>query len=1325
MKSNASISNGELPLTPAQRRLWVLQQLDPDNAAENVSLGVRWKGFIDLEILGTALRDVLDRHAILRSEFRTESGEPLQVLLEAVPLKIASADLSSQPEGDLAIRVSELETSEAARPFDLSRGPLLRMRNVRLSESEHELILVTHRIVSDRVSARIVLSEILSLYNARLNNRLLELGDPTQYHGAGVKEDSPHDLSYWKQRLTNAPSSLDLPTDRPRPAVQTFSCTRQQLRIEEPSVVRLRDLAQRKGATLFTALLAGFTVLLHRYSRQEDMVVGTRVSGRNGQKLERVVGPLEHMLALRVSIVGEPSFADLLLQIRDVVENAFSHQGVPFENVLAALRLERDMARHPIFQVMFEMRESAADLDFVPASRVIDIDNGTDSFDLSIEICERDCGLDFGFGYNTDLFEHATIARMMEHYRILLEAAASDPNTSILRLPLMSESERHQVLVEWNDTRVEYPQDVPLHQLIERQVEKTPDSMAVIFDSQRLTYRQLNDRANQLASWMRTKGVGPDVLVGVCAERSTELVLAMLASMKAGGAYVPLDPEYPKDRLLTMLEDANPAVILTQAHLRDRLPQGAKNVFCLDEGWPLLAAEKTENLTVAVGGKNLAYAIYTSGSTGRPKGVPNIHAGIVNRLLWMQDAYKLTRKDRILQKTPFSFDVSVWEFFWPLLTGATLVLARPGGHRDPAYLVDIIAEHGITTLHFVPSMLSIFLESGGLERCRNVRQVFVSGEALSSELEQRFFERLPAELHNLYGPTEAAVDVTYWQCQPNDERTFVPIGRPVANTQIYILDSTLQPTPIGVPGELHIGGIQLARGYLNRPDLTAEKFISDPFGDDPGARLYKTGDLARFRPDGNIEYLGRTDFQVKLRGLRIELGEIETVLEKCGGVRQAVVAVREDAPGDRRLVAYLIAGSGKELRPDDLQRELKEWLPEYMVPSRFVFMDRFPMTTSGKVDRKALPAPPLERTDHDERVAPQNETESKLASLFAQVLGLPSVGRTDNFFDLGGHSLLAARLLVRLHQETGQQIPLSAMFHGATVESLAKLIEGDSGTQHDPVVMKIQHGDGNILPFFAIVPPGEESLGYAMLARHMGGQQTVYKIQGHAPVTGGKRPYTEEEMQNLTREYIAAMRSVQPHGPYCLGGFCDGTHISEQIVLSLESLGDEVGLFAIFDTWVLQHSQVRWLWKVYYYGQKLHEMRKQNLVERLVSYKRIARNKVRSLGEAKPARTDWGRTYWPENFMAPRFQAPIILFKRPKQPFYYINDREMGWGARTRSGVQICEVDFPHMEILREPHVRIFAEELADSIRRISPTSRHAKGWNGSFATVSSTRQNP
>jgi amino acid adenylation domain-containing protein len=866
-------------------------------------------------------------------------------------------------------------------------------------------------------------------------------------------------------------------------------------------------------------------------------------------------------------------------------------------------------------------------------------------------------------------------------------------------MSILSEAERHQLLVEWNDTRVEYPTEAPLHKFIEAQVKKTPESVAVVYESEQLTYSELNRRADQLAHRLGKLKVGPDVLVAVCMERSPELVVSLLAILKAGGAYVPLDPEYPRDRLDTMLRDANPPVVLAQSHLAERLPTGAQEIIYLDRDWPSVALESPEDLTAVVSGKNLAYAIYTSGSTGKPKGVANVHEGIVNRLLWMQDMYQLTGQDRVLQKTPFSFDVSVWEFFWPLMTGATLVVARPGGHRDPAYLVNLIAEQGITTLHFVPSMLGIFLDTAGLERCRTLRQVFASGEALPYELQQRFFEKLGAELHNLYGPTEAAVDVTYWRCQRNSQLMTVPIGRPIANTQIYILDSNLEPVPIGEAGELHIGGIGLARGYLNQPDLTAQKFIPDPYGKAPGARLYKTGDSARFLPDGNIEYMGRIDQQVKLRGFRIELGEIEAVLGKCPGVRQAAVILREDNPGDKRLVAYMIAATGATLDVDRIRGEIREKLPEYMVPSRFIVVQAFPMTTSGKLDRKALPAP-VEEAVSATAVAPRNELESKIASIFANVLGLPSVSVTDNLFDLGGHSLSAARLLSQVNQITSRQIPLSALFRRATVESLARLIDEHKNAD-DPVVMEIQRGDGQRLPFFAIVPPAEESLGYAMLARHMGAEQPVYKVQGHGPIVG-KHPYTRQEVQSMAREYVAAMRNVQPEGPYCLGGLCGGVHIGECVVVELEAQGQEVALFATIDTWVMQHSQRLWLWRVSYIQQRLRQVRSLEFAEQFQLFKRAATNQVRKLLGKAPARTEWHEAYWPSNFVPTRFRAPVILFKRPKQPFFYVKDPQMGWGGRTESGVEIYEIDFDHFHLLREPQVGELGEKLAACIVRAS-----------------------
>jgi len=1302
IQPRASVHSGE-PLSIAQQRFWVLEQLHPGGAVQNIALGLRWTGPLDAVALKSALDELIRRHEILQTGFQVVHGSPLQVVSSSARIVIDVNDLRRLAEADRGREFRRNAQEELRKSFELSHAPLLRSKLFRMSDAEQILLAVTHRIVCDQSSLGILLGELYSFYAGSSPE---QAGQPKDQEKPSdvtpLDAASASDTSFWAKHLAGAPASLELPTDHPRPAVQQFRGECEKIKLDAGLAATVQTLADSNNVTLFTTLLAGFNVLLSRYARQEDLVAGMLVSGRDRAELGDVIGPLENMLALRFDLSGDPSFADLVTRVRNVAEECFRHKNVPFESVVRELRLVRDMSRHPVFQVMFSATEATDALP--PGASLVEVENSAEQLDLGVEVAERNGDVELRFHYDADLFDANTIRRLMGNLRVLLQSVAEDPTLKISSIPLLTEAERQQLLVEWNDTSRPYPRDVPLHRLIEEQVERTPDAIALIYESEQLTYRQLNSRANQLAHYLREKGVGPDILVGVCAERSFEMVVALLASLKAGGAYLPLDPEYPKDRLATMLRDANPAVVLTQRHLLDRLPEKTKNVFCLDRDWPSVASYSNENPNVAVGGKNLAYAIYTSGSTGEPKGVPNIHEAIVNRLLWMQDMYQLTAKDRVLQKTPFSFDVSVWEFFWPLLTGATLVVARPGGHRDPAYLVDLIAAQAITTLHFVPSMLSIFLESAGLERCRSIRQIFASGEALPFELQQRFFERMKAELHNLYGPTEAAVDVTYWRCRPDTDRAIVPIGRPIANTQIYLLDPNLQPVPVGLPGELHIGGVGLARGYLNRPDLTAEKFIPDPFRKAPDARLYKTGDLARFLADGNIEYLGRIDNQVKLRGFRIELGEIEAVLSRCIGVLQAVVVVHEDNRGDKRLVAYLIAApAGKldgKLALDRLRRELQNKLPEYMVPSQFVVVEEFPMTTGGKVDRRALRAPQADRSPATAGVEPRNELESHLAQIFASVLGVPAVGVTDNFFELGGHSLTAVRLLAQVNEITGQQIPLSALFRGATVESLARII-GEHKDANDPVVMEIQHGDGTRLPFFAIVPPGEESIGYAILARHMGPEQRVNKVQGHGPVAG-EHPYTPEQLQSLASEYVAAMRAVQPEGPYCVGGLCGGVHIGERVVVELEAQGQEVALFASIDTWVMQHSQRLWAWRVYYLQQRLREMKAWSLSEQLGHYKRAAGNLLRRMTGRAPARTEWQEAYWPGNFVATQFRAPVILFKRPKQPYYYVKDPQMGWGARTSSGVEVHEIDFDHLYLLREPYVGVLGEKLAACIRRAS-----------------------
>ncbi|WP_338270568.1 non-ribosomal peptide synthetase, partial [Corallococcus caeni] len=774
-------------------------------------------------------------------------------------------------------------------------------------------------------------------------------------------------------------------------------------------------------------------------------------------------------LALRSRLDDGPTFVELLGRVREATLGAYAHQDIPFEKLVEELQPQRDLSRSPLFQVMLTLQNAPRAEEDARAHalslRPVGQDGSTAAkFDLSFVFTHSPQGLAGSVTYSTALFREDSIRRLVSHLRVLLEAIVLDAGQQVSALPLMEEAERRQVLVDWNATATDFPRDATLHGLIEAQVERTPDAVALEFEGRTLTYRKLDARANQLAHALIAQGVGPEVRVGLLLERSLELVVALLATLKAGGAYVPFDPAYPAQRLTWMLEDARPAVLLAQEHLLSRLPAHEARVLCLDTQWEALALQPRHAPPPRATADGLAYVIFTSGSTGRPKGAMNTHGPVVNRLRWMQSAYDLRPHDVVLQKTPFSFDVSVWEFFWPLMTGARLVVARPGGHQEPAYLARLISEAGVTTLHFVPSMLQVFLEEPGLEACTSLRRVVCSGEALPVELAERCLRRLPwAGLHNLYGPTEAAVDVTFHQCLPGESRRSVPIGRPVANTQIRLLDSRMEPVPVGVPGELFIGGVQVGRGYLGRPELTAERFIPDAFSDTPGARLYRTGDVARWLPDGAIEYVGRADFQVKVRGLRIELGEIEASLEQHPGVQQAVVVAREDATGDKRLVAYVVPASAS-LDIPTVREALRQRVPEYMVPSAFVALEALPLTPSGKLDRNALPAPEVSARDQASYSPPSTPTEEVLATLWSGVLRADRIGREDDFFALGGHSLLATQLVSRIRSAFSVELPLRALFETPTLSRLALRVEE-----------ALQAAEGTALPPPGAIARGDEA----------------------------------------------------------------------------------------------------------------------------------------------------------------------------------------------------------------------------------------------------------
>ncbi|WP_233601911.1 non-ribosomal peptide synthetase [Corallococcus sp. CA047B] len=1042
-----------LPLSFPQERLWYLQQLDPANVAYNNAVNFRLTGALDTKALQAALDELVKRHEVLRTTYALSEGGPVQVVQPTgglpMPLEEIPGDTREEREAELLRRCRQL----ADIPFDLARGPVVRARLMRLGAEEHVLGLVLHHVVSDAWCTLVLAQELTVLYacfGAGLPSPLPAL--PVQYADFAVWQRKwlegamlDEQLRWWKAQLTGVPA-LELPTDRPRPAVQSYAGDVHRFHIPREVSEPLLALGRKEGATSFMVLMALYQTVLGRYANQDDFAVGTPIAARTRPEVEGLIGCFVNTLAFRAKLEGAPTFRELVGRVRQQALGAYARQEAPFERLVDVLQVPRDQSRTPVVQVLLNVLNTPDSDAAAPQSlqlSQVEVPTGTSKFDLGLDVYEQRAGLYCRLEYATHLFDEATVARLAGHLTLLAQAVVASPDLPLSRVPLLTEDERQQVLVRWNDTRVEYPQGERIHDLFAQQVAKTPDAVAVVFEGQQLTYAQLDAKANQLAHHLGSLGAGPESLVGVCLERSLEMVVALLGVLKAGAAYVPLDPAYPRDRLQWMLEDTAAPVLLVQEHLVSNLPLkgSGTQVVCLDTGWERIARHPTTPPAPRATADSLAYVIFTSGSTGRPKGAMNAHAGVVNRLRWMQQEYGLTSEDTVLQKTPFSFDVSVWEFFWPLMTGARLVVARPGGHQEPAYLVRLMAEQRITTAHFVPSMLRAFVEEPGLEGLTHLRRVVCSGEALPADLVRRAHARLPvAEVHNLYGPTEAAVDVTYWHCPRTEDLRRVPIGRPVANTRLHVLDRHGQPVPVGVPGELFLAGVQVGRGYWRRPNLTAERFIPDPFSPTPGARMYRTGDLARWLSDGTVEYLGRADFQVKLRGFRIELGEIEAALQAHPGVREAVAVVRPDASGDARLVAY-VTGDAGPLEAATLRAFLLERLPEYMVPSVFMHLGVLPLTQSGKADRKALPAPEVQVTQRGRYVAPRGAAEQTLAGIFTEVLGVERVGVNDSFFELGGHSLRATQVVARVRTAFGVELGLRVLFEAPTVAALAQRLQ--------------------------------------------------------------------------------------------------------------------------------------------------------------------------------------------------------------------------------------------------------------------------------------------
>ncbi|MGC2161777.1 MAG: amino acid adenylation domain-containing protein [Silvibacterium sp.] len=1020
--------------------------------------------------------------------------------------------------------------------------------------------------------------------------------------------------------------------------------------------------------------------------------------------------------------------------------SALEHQDYPTLRLMQRLRLPRDLSRPPLCQAMFVLdKPHRVSEQAVPAfargetglrmdlggivMETIPLERRAATLDLVLLIIEATGSLSASFRFNTDLFDAANIARMAGHFHALLESAIRDPAATIADLEILTDAEHQQLLVDFNNTKTDYPKDKRLHQLFEEQVQRTPDDVAVVFEERQLTYAQLNARANQLAHHLQTLGVGPDVPVAICMERCPEMVVGLLGILKAGGAYVPLDPAYPKERLSFMVEDAHATALLTQKHIVERVAENGIHVVCLDSDWEAIATKSEKNPLTGATAKNLAYVLFTSGSTGQPKGVMVEHCGLCNTINWIIHTLDLSAEDRCLLKTPITFDAAGRELFPTLLTGGRLVIAEAGAHRDSRYLAETIRSARISIFHCVPSLLQFLVEEPAFDDSLALRAVMCGGEALPTQVVERFQRRSNAKLYNVYGPTETIIDSTYWLCERANGCSSSPIGRPIPNTRIYILNNALRPVPIGVTGQMHIGGVSLARGYLNRPELTAEKFIPDPFSPEPGARMYKTGDLARYRPDGNIEFLGRADHQVKIRGFRIELGEIEAVLGQHRAVREAVVLAREDAPGEKRLVAYVAAES---TTADELRRFLKEQLPDHMVPAVFVLLDALPLLSNGKIDRRALPAPDRSRPELEKSyVAPRDDLELQLARIWEEVLGVRPVGVRDNFFELGGHSLLAIRLFALIETRLGKKLPLTAVFQGATVEHLADVLRQQATRGPQSSLVPIQPG-GSKRPLFLVHPAGGHVFPYVHLAQFLGPDQPCYGLQAKG-VEDGQDPHAR--IEDMATHYIQALQTVQPTGPYLLGGWSMGGVVAFEMAQQLHSQGQRVALLALLDARVPTPEETfpdedadAILLVERYFGisfgpmESLAKLSKDEQLAFILEQAKSAGLVPVELDVSQARRfvellrSDLRAT---QNYELHLYPGRVTLFKASETSAAMPPDPTLGWSAWASEGVEVHAVPGNHANLVYEPHVKALAEKLTACLKQSQRVETLENGATG------------
>lgn len=1310
-----------VPLSFAQERLWFLTQLEPENPSYNLPFALRLTGHLDVAALEKSIDAIIARHETLRTKFVAIDGEPFQFVSAKAAATFEILDLRTFGDDKAELELKRLMTSVAERPFDLANDYPMRASLLKLADDEHVLLVTMHHIISDAWSVSIFTHELSSFYKALTSEGAAEPPElPIQYsdfakwqrnwlQGDALKEQ----LAYWTSQLEGA-AKLNLPTDHARPKLRTHRGGHLSFTLPADLADKLKKLSNTEGATLFMTLLAAFNVLLFRHTGEQDIVVGSPIAGRNRIETEPLIGFFVNSLALRTDLSGNPTFRQLIGRVKEVAVSAYAHQDLPFEKLVEELNPARDVSQTPVFQVMFGLQNApraAADLHNLNVRR-IPTEVRTAKFDLTLLLSDTANGLSGWFEYNADLFEPSGIERLKNHFENLLASVTATPDAPIAALPLLGAQEQQQILVEWNNTETTYPREKCIQDLFEEQVRRTPDAVALVFNDQQLTYDALNKKANQLAHHLKKKGVGPEVIVGLALDRSVEMIVGLLAILKAGGAYLPLDPSYPRERLAFMIDETETWIVLTQKHLHFQLPPSEVRVIAHDGEFGDSKFEDEQNPVSTSTAENLAYVIYTSGSTGNPKGVSVTHRNVV-RLVKETNYARFTSDEVFLQFAPVTFDAATFEVWGALLNGARLVVPAPG-IESLANLGETIQRHKVTTLWLTAGLFHQMVDSE-LEKLQGVRQLLAGGDVLSvPHVEIAARKLVGCQVINGYGPTE---NTTFTCCESVTAHGVghsVPIGKPVANTEVYVLSSDMQLVPVGVAGELFIGGDGLARGYLDAPEATAEKFLPNPFARKPGDRIYRTGDQVRYRSDGSIEFLGRLDQQVKIRGYRIELGEIELALSQHPAVQDCVVTTQTSKLGERRLAAFVVPFAGHTARSEELKQFLNEKLPEYMVPSFIGLVEQLPLTENGKIDRDALPnIDELTSTDNV-FVAPQTDVERKLAAVWTKVLGLDQVGVYDNFFDLGGYSLLAVKLVNEIEKELGQKIPLMTLFQTATIAGLAGVLSNGSKPQAWPTLVQIQAGNSK-KPLFCVSAPNVNALGYVSLARALGPEQTAFGLQAQYP-EDAESEHSQFVVENVATEYLQALQAEQPHGPYQLIGMCRGAHIAYEMACRLHEQGETVSLLGVLDTFVMENTY-NYFWYLEHYIKRLR------FWLRLPAKGKISfiNSQWHKVANRRSPESVLHRVYFPGPEFVPKTYAGRVLVLRViKQPRNRISSKDLGWSRLARGGVDVRMISGTHETLLREPHVRALAGELKEFIShprapQSEPSANGSKGERVNF----------